>query len=152
MARIPTSELAAMAWIRTIDGFNYDMVSDKLTGDNALIAASGFVTVLVIGGSSDIYVPRRSPVIEVRTWACNLDGDRQDPPFAEAGSLIETIRERCLNHGKFRNSAIETEPGYEQVCVPSVYFLTDPTKHEDDDARFASWSAEVQFHWTRREE
>lgn len=148
--KLPTNELAAISWIRTIPGVPEQRVSTKLPGDNELIAASGFVTVpMVVGGSSDIYVPRRSPIVEVRTWACHLNGDRQDPPWWKANVLMETIREHCWDHQAF-GGVISTRSGYYDVCVQSAYFITEPRKLESDDARFACYTADVQLHWTRR--
>lgn len=149
MAKIPTNTLATMAWLRTFPEFGYDMISDTLTGDNELIAASGFLTVRVAGGSSDIYVPRRSPVMEIKSWACHANGDRQYPPWDEANELMEIIRERCLDHRSFRG-VIDTEPGYDKVCVPSAYLLTEPMEQDSDDGRFACYSVDLQIHWTRR--
>lgn len=149
MAKIPTNELAAMAWLRTIPGIPSDKVSTKIPGDNSLIAPSGFVTVLTVGGSSDIYVPRRSPVIEIKTWACHADGDRQDPPWAKANQLAEIIRERCLDHQSF-GGVLTTKNGYDNVCVPSAYVISEPMKVPDDMGRFAVYTMDVEIHWTRR--
>ena len=69
MAKIPTNELAAITWLRTVPGVPSTKVSTRLPDDNSLIAPSGFVTVLTVGGDSDIYVPRRSPVLVVKSLA-----------------------------------------------------------------------------------
>lgn len=148
MAKRPTNELAAMAWIRSIPGIDPQKVSTKLPGNNSLIVP-GFVTVMTIGGSPDIYVPRREPIIEVKTWACHPDGDRQDPPWARANDLAEIIWERCLDHRSF-GGVLFTKNGYDNVCVPSAYPLTEPMKVPDDAPRFACYTMDLQLHWTRR--
>lgn len=148
--KLPTNELAALSWIRSIPGVPSERVSTKLPGDNSLIAPSGFVTVLTVGGSSNVYVPRRSPVIQVQTWACHLNGDRRDPPWAKANQLAEVIREQCWDHTSF-GGTIPTKNGYFDICVPSAYVVSEPMKLEDDEGRFACYTMDVQMHWTRRE-
>lgn len=148
MARVPTNELAAISWIKTIPGVPPTKVSTRLPGDNSLIAGSGFVTVMTIGGSSDTYIPRRSPVIEVKTWACNATEGSKEPPWWMANHLAETIREACWDHNRF-GGVITTRSGYDNVCVPSAYLLSEPRKLESDDGRFAIYVFEIQLHWTR---
>lgn len=147
---LPTNELAAISWLRSLDGIPMDRVSTQLPGDTSKIADSGFVTVRTVGGSSDIYVPRRSPVIEVQTWACHEDGDRRNPPWWKANQLAEVIREHCLDHNAF-GGVVHTRNGYDNVCVQSAYLLTEPMKvPEGEDGRFACYTMDLQLHWTRR--
>lgn len=148
MAKIPTNELAAISWLRTLPGIPSTKVSTRLPGDNSVIAASGFVTVLTIGGSSDIYVPRRSPVLEVKTWAGPAAGEKE-PPWWQANQLAESIREACLDHDAF-GGVITTRSGYDNVCVPSAFLISEPRKLEHDDGRFAIYTMDLQLHWTRR--
>lgn len=147
--RVPTNELAAISWLKTIPGIPPTKVSTRLPSDNSLIAASGFVTVLTVGGNSDIYVPVRSPVIEVKLWACHETEGSKEPPWWKANQLAEIIREHCLDHTAF-GGVITTRTGYYDVCVPSAYLLSEPRKLEDDEARFAVYTMDLQLHWTRR--
>jgi hypothetical protein len=150
MAKIPTNELAAISWLRTVPGVPETKVSTRLPGDNSLIAPSGFVTVLALTGSSSIYLPVRSPVLEVKTWAFRDEGQKE-PPWWMANQLAECIREACLDHNSF-GGVIETRSGYDNVCVPSAYLVSEPRKLESDDGRFAAYVFELQMHWTRRPE
>lgn len=150
MAKIPTNELAAISWLRTVPGVPSTKVSTRLPGDNSLIAPQGFVTVLTLSGNSSIYLPVRSPVIEVKCWAWAGEGQKE-PPWQVANQLAESIREACLDHQSFRG-VIETSSGYDNVSVPSAYLVSEPRKLEADDGRFAAYVLELQMHWTRRPE
>lgn len=148
MAKIPTNELAAISWLRTVPGVPETKVSTRLPGDNSLIAPSGFVTVITIAGNSNIYLPVRSPVIEVTCWAMRGEGQKE-PPWWLANQLAECIREACLDHLSF-GGVIETRSGYDNVCVPSAFLVSEPRKGDPDDGRFAKYVFELQMHWTRR--
>jgi hypothetical protein len=147
MAKCPTNELAAMTWLRTIPSLPTGKVSTRLPGNEAEIGNEGFITVLTVGGNSDIYVPRRSPVIEVKCWAGPVDGDKE-PPWDIANGLAEEIREACLTHHEF-GGILTTNSRYDNVCVPSAYFLSEPRKMEADSGRFGIYVFELQLHWTR---
>lgn len=148
MAKIPTNELAAISWLRTVPGVPENKVSSRLPGNYDDIGNEGFVTVLTLTGSSDMYVPRRSPVIEVKTWAYTQPGQKE-PQWWIANQLAESIRERCLDHNSF-GGVIETRSGYDNICVPSAYMVSEPRKMESDDGRFAAYVFELQLYWTRR--
>lgn len=148
--KIPTNELAAITWLRTLPGVPSTKVSTRLPADNSSIAPSGFVTVLTVGGTSSIYLPVRSPVLEVKTWAWRGPGQKEAPWWI-ANQLAEAIREACLDHhsDNFRG-VLTTKSGYDDICVPSAYLVTEPRKLESDDGEFAIYVFEIELHWTRR--
>lgn len=148
MALIPTNDLVAISWLRTVPGVPETKVSTRLPAKESLILPEGFVTVSVLTGSSNIYLPVRSPVIEIRTWAGPGEGGKE-PQWWRANQLAECIREACLDHLSF-GGVIETRSGYDDVCVPSAYLMSEPRKVISDDGRFAAFVFEVQMHWTRR--
>jgi hypothetical protein len=149
--KLPTNDLAAMAWLRTIPGLPSQKISTKLPGKISVIAEEGFITVRTVGGSSDVHLPRRSPVIEVQAWACHPESDDREPPWAKANNLVEIIREFCEDVG-FTNfgGVIPTKSGYYDICVPSAITQGEPTKIEDDEARFACYRQDILINWTRR--
>lgn len=146
----PTNELAAITWLRTLPGVPSTKVSTRLPEDNSLISASGFVTVMTLGGSSDIYNPHRAPVLEIKTWAHRGPGQKE-APWWQANQIAEAIYEACLDHRSF-GGVLATRSGYDNVCVPSAYLLSEPRKLESDDGEFAVYVFELQLHWTRRPE
>lgn len=148
MALLPTNDLAAISWLKTVPGVPTNKVATRLPGNLNDIGPDGFVTVTTFSGNSDIYVPRRSPVIEIKTWARTQSGQKE-PQWWVANQIAESIRERCWDHNSF-GGVIETRSGYDNVCVPSAYLISEPRKTESDDGRFAIYVFEMQFHWTRR--
>lgn len=148
MALIPTNDLAAISWIKSVPGIPANKVSSRLPGNIDDIGPDGFVTIRTLSGSSNIYLPVRSPSIEVRTWAVTQPGQKE-PKWWLANQLAECIREACLDHNAF-GGEITTRNGYDNICVPSAYLISEPRKVESDDARFAIFVFDLQMHWTRR--
>lgn len=151
MMKPPTNELVTLVWLRTVPGLPSQKVSTKLPPSINTISEEGFVTVRTVGGSSNIDVPLRQPVMEVKFWACHPEGDDREPPWAKANDLAEALKDFCEDVG-FTNfgGVLTTKSGYDNACVPSAYTLSEPLKILDDDARFACYSMDVQVNWTRR--
>jgi hypothetical protein len=149
MAKAPTNELATMSWLRTLPGISHEMVGTKRL-DPELMPSEGFLTVRTVGGSSNIYIPQRSPVMQITAFAFDINGDRRDPPWAAAVNLLEEIREYCMYEQFNFKGVIPTENGYDDVCVQSANPLTEPAKVPGDDARMAEYTMDVQINWTRR--
>ena len=74
-----TPELVATAWLKTVVG---DRVATTLPKDNTSWSASGFCTLVTAGGTPNLYVPLREPVIGVDCWAVNPQS--QKPPWRNA--------------------------------------------------------------------
>lgn len=146
---LPTNELVAISWLRTIPGIPSDKVSTNLpSGDNeTALVSGGFVTVLTIGGSVDPHLPRRDPVLQVDCWALEPDA-RRKPPFRRANQLAEIIQEACYEPSNF--GFVETKTGYDNVGVQSAYLITVPRKVDPvDPARYARYTFDIQLHWVR---
>lgn len=145
---LPTNELVAITWLRTLDGIPSDKVSTKLPETNEVEKISGgFVTVRTVGGEVHTHLPRRAPVLEVSCWATEPDG-RRKPPVARANQLAEIIYEACYDESNF--GLLVTKPGYDNAGVQSAYPLTVPRKmNPPDPARYALFTFDLQMHWVR---
>jgi hypothetical protein len=129
-----TPELVAEAWLKTVVG---DRVATTLPKDNATWAASGFCTLVVAGGTPNLYVPLREPVIGVDCWANNPSS--QKPPWNKAAALAEAIQAACYDHRAIPQT-VALPAGYPAAQVKSAYTTGEPRRIPDDPSSYARFS------------
>jgi hypothetical protein len=127
-------ELVTIAWLKTIVG---DRVATMLPKDNASWAASGFVTTDVVGGTPNLYVPLREPVMSVDCWA--FSAGSQKPPWNKASVLAQAIQAACWEHRSIPQT-VTLPTGYPAVQVRSAYCTGDPRRVPDDPSSYARYS------------
>lgn len=123
--RPANSELAVMAWLKTVPGIPVDQIGTTLPQDNSTWAASGFVQPLAVGkGSSNPYYGYRAPVFEIHCWAVNPA--KQTPPWWKANELAENIWAHLVEENGLEN--LETRTGYRKVRVLQVWGIEEPKR------------------------
>lgn len=129
-----TPELVATAWLKTVVG---DRVSTTLPKDNSSWAASGFCTLVLAGGTPNIYVPLRDPAMGVDCWAFNAQS--QKPPWNKAAALAEAIVVACQDHPSIPQK-VTLPAGYPAAQIKSAYITGDPRRVPDDPSSYARYS------------
>lgn len=129
-----TPELVATAWLKTVVG---DRVATTLPKDNASWAASGFCTLVLAGGTPNMYVPLRDPAMGVDCWAFNPDS--QKPPWNKAAALSEAIVAACQDHQAIAQT-VALPTGYPAAQVKSAYVTGEPRRIPDDPSSYARYS------------
>ncbi len=129
-----TPELVATAWLKTVVG---DRVATTLPKDNTSWAASGFCTIVTAGGTPNLYVPLREPVIGVDCWAVNPQS--QKPPWNKAAALAEAIQAACYEHRSIPQ-AVALPAGYPAALVRSAYTTGEPRRIPDDPSSYARYT------------
>jgi hypothetical protein len=129
-----TPELVAEAWLKTIVG---DRVATTLPKDNTSWAASGFCTLVVAGGTPNLYVPLREPAVGVDCWANNPNS--QKPPWSKAAALAEAIQAACYDHRAIPQ-AVTLPVGYPGALVKSAYTTGEHRRVPDDPSSYARYS------------
>jgi hypothetical protein len=121
------SELAAIAWLKTVPGLPINQIGTSLPQDNSTWAASGYVQVIVVGkGSSSKYYGYRAPVIQAHCWAVNAD-NKQTPPWWKANELAENIyAQLLLDTNGVEN--LSTRTGYRKIRVPQAWEIEEPKR------------------------
>lgn len=131
-------ELVAEAWLKTVLGDIVATTLPKPGRDGTLSwADTGFVTLVIAGGSPNIYVPLRDPVIGVSCWAVNPGS--QKPPWRDASNLAETIVAACQDHPSIPKQALSLPSGYPDVQIKSAYVTGDPRRIPDDASSYARY-------------
>jgi hypothetical protein len=133
-----TPELVTTAWLKTVVGDRVATTLPKPGSDGILSwADGGFVTHVVAGGASNIYVPLRTPVMGLSCWAANPGS--QKPPWNQASNLAEAIVAACLDHPNVPKPALALPGGYPSVQVKSAYTVGDPRRINDDASSYARY-------------
>jgi hypothetical protein len=130
----PNNELVTTAFLVSIVG---DRVATTLPKDIAGWAEDGFVTVDTVGGTPNIYLPIREPVMGVQCWAVNPNS--QKPPWNKAASLAGAIQDACWDHPAVPRNLVLLG-GYPMVQVKSAYLTGEPRRVPDDPSSYARYS------------
>lgn len=144
---LPTSELVAIAWLTGAPLVPADAVSTLVPRDESVWAATGLIQVRCIGGSPNPDVPSYHPVMSIDCWAVDPHSSR--PPWRKANQLAEIVK--AAGFGGI--DAVEparrkvSMPGYYDALV-SAYAFFEPRPITSDDARFAHYQFDAQFHYT----
>jgi hypothetical protein len=129
------NEMVTIAFLKTIVG---DRVATTLPKDVTGWVEQGFVTVDTVGGTPNLYVPLREPVMGVECWAVNAE-------------LAETPVEQGVRPGcrPSKTPAGTTRPcrapwssrtGYPVVQVKGAYLAGDTRRIPDDPSSYARYS------------
>jgi hypothetical protein len=136
-----TTELVTVAWLKGVVG---DIVATTLPRSNASWAASGFVQVATVGGTANMYVPIRQPVMSVACWAGSPESNR--PPWNKATWLAEQIQAACYDVAN--TPRLLTLPtGYPHARVLSAYTAYEPRRVPDDEASYARINFGLVVNW-----
>lgn len=154
---LPTSELVAVSWLGSIPALQplggTQMVATTLPADvdasnnPAAWVQTGFITVTVVGGSPDIYLPVKRPVFQVDCWAAKPGSNR--PPWWQANALAETIRYATLQRLGFNRPLTITVNGvsYPNAMVTSAYMVTEFRRIYSDAADYARYAGDLALTW-----
>lgn len=120
------SELAAIAWLKTVPGLPVNQIGTTLPQDNTTWAASGYVQVLITGrGRSNSYYGYRAPVVTVHCWAVKVGA--QTPPWGKACDLAESIYKELLAANGRENFSLPIA-GAPKIRILQVWELGEPKR------------------------
>jgi hypothetical protein len=140
----PNSDLVALAWLKGAAGVTADRVATTLPTGSAADAALalGFVQATIVGGTPDIDIPVRRPVVAVDVW-WSSDGK---PQWGKAFALAETIRLATEGTATWRR-AVAMPAGYDPARVMTVMVISEPRRILSDPGRRARVQLDIEIHW-----
>ena len=145
MAEPARSELVAVSFIKTMDGVPTSGVATQLPEDNSSWAASGFIKVgPVVGGTPDLYVPVRNPVVQVQTFGVNPN--TKYPDWGKAENLANRIVEGTWD-GSILHKQLTLRTGVNDATVMAAAALTEPARIEDDPSGYAIYTVDLSLTW-----
>lgn len=133
-----TPELVAIAWLKTVLGNIVAATLPKPLSNGTLSwETTGFVTLISAGGTPNLYVPLRDPVMGVDCWAANSQS--QKPPWNKAACLAEAIQGACYDHAGIPQT-LSLPSGYPAARVLSAYTTGEHRRINDDASSYARYS------------
>lgn len=139
----PNPELVGVAFLGAVYG-DTGMVGTTLPKDTSAWADTGFVTVGVVGGSKDMYVPSRATIFGLQFWAVKPSSTQ--PPWGMAANLAEQAVAACDD--PTAAPVIVTLPGsFPRALVQSCYPLGEPIRQLGDPANYARYTLDYAVHW-----
>lgn len=146
--RHATTDLVAVAWLRTLPGLVADGVSNQLPADEKSWAANGFVVVpMTVGGTPASTAPIRRPVVQVETWGTVPGSDKL--PWGIPSQLCEQIRMGCLERQNIGRLLLISAGGltYPNARVLSATMLTEPKRVLHDAGDYAGNLFNLGLQW-----
>jgi hypothetical protein len=146
---LPNTDLVAVQWLRRNSKFSAKGVgiATSLPADRAKIV-TGFITTQIVGGSPEIELPIRHPVVAVSHWAAPAVEGSSKVPWPQASALAEWTWEQTWDRADQNVTLSFSLPGYAQARVFTVEALTEPRRVEDDPSGYARVDVDLLFHWT----
>lgn len=143
------TDLVAGLWLSSLPGLNPGMngrqVPEKAE-QNASLITSGFVTWMTVGGTPDMYVPERKPVLQIKTYGFPAASSSRRPQWALANGLAESILAACQNTSNF-NAKLALPTGYPPARVQQAHALSEPRPIYGDKAYWAIYQFDLQMYW-----
>jgi hypothetical protein len=143
-----STDLVAVAWLRSAPGLVADGVATQLPADETTWAANGFVVVPVqVGGSPHATIPLHRPVVQVETWGTVPGSDKL--PWGIPSQLMEQIRAGTYDRMTFNRLLNITAGGvtYPSARVLSARMLTEPRRIWHDTGDYAGFMCNLQLQW-----
>lgn len=145
----PTTDLVGIAWLRLVPGLPAQQINTALPKDVSVLRTVGFVRVAVVGGSPNLEVPLRRPVLSVECWAAPAEGS-QKVPWGRASNLAENVLAATYDRS-LMGRLVDLTPwdaDYLPARVLTVNALSEPTRVEGDPSGFARFDLDVELNWT----
>lgn len=143
MPYLANPELAAIYWLKSFDnGLPTDQVGTVLPSvNNTDFQDNGFIQVLAYGGTPDAYTFKQESLIQIDTWAFNLNSNKA--PWGKALNLAMLIKDGLTSAAR----VVETPAAYNDVYVFEALVRIDPRRITNDEANFARYSMDLELHW-----
>jgi hypothetical protein len=148
MGHRPNARRVAAAWANGVAGIAPPKDPTTLPRDKTLWAAAGFVQVgPVVGGAPDIHVEQRHTIVEIGTWAVNLNSVK--PPWGKANTLAELVIRGCYDpRGGGRDVSGLLPAGFDGARVQTVYPTSEPREFSPTENTAALYKFELAINWT----
>lgn len=146
---LPNTDLVGVAWLKRNPKFSAKGIgiATVLPSNDAALRA-GFITTTVVGGSPEIELPIRHPVIAVSAWAAPADPASSKTPWSQAFQIAEWVWEQTFDPAHMGALLTFSLPGYAQARVRTAVALTEPRRIPGDEGNYARVELDVMLNWT----
>lgn len=147
--RHANTDLVAGLWLAALPGLNPGMVGaivPEKAEENSALITSGFVQYKTVGGTPDMYVPERKPVLEIKTYGFPGASSSRKPQWALANDIAEAIVIACQNTASF-NARLSLPNNRFPARVQQAHAVTEPRRIYGDRANWAVYQFDLQIYW-----
>jgi len=147
--RRANTDLVAGLWLASLPGLSASMVGTVVpegAEKNPDLIASGFVEYFTVGGTPDMYVPERQPVLQVKTYGFPVKTGSRRPQRALANDLAEAIVHACQDPASFNARLILPNDRF-PARVQQAHALSEPRPVPDDRGYWAVYQFDLQIYW-----
>lgn len=147
----PSSTQVMVAWLRAIEALPAGVATTLPAV--AEWFEDGFVTVPATpGGSPNIYIPERRPVMQVDCWAANraaagADSVSRKVPLGKANELADIIVNATYTEPGELPTQVLMPAGYKQVRIESVFPVSEPRRVPAPETSYAHFSVDIALHY-----
>lgn len=146
----PNTDLVSVAWLKRVPKVQMwgVGVATKLPADDAILRTKGFIRTAVVGGTPDLNVRLRRPVVNVQCWAAPEVVGSSKVPWARAGQIAEWVWESTFDTDLMNVLLDMPQTGYGQARVFTVNALSEPRRVEGDESGYARFDVDLEVNWT----
>ena len=147
--RHANTDLVAGLWLASLPGLNAGMVGTTVPEKaeaNASLVTSGCVEYFTVGGTPDMYVPERQPVLQIKTYGFPLKTGSRRPQRALANDLAEAIVAACQSPSNF-NAKLTLPNDRFPARVQQAHALQEPRPVPDDRGYWSVFQFDLQIYW-----
>jgi len=141
----PNSELVAVTYIRSLG-----VAPSATSGVGTTLPEAtsswidGFVQIQVVGGSSDIDVPSKHPIVQLDVYVPAINSSK--PQWGKAATIAADIVEKLYaldNEGK----ELVLGTSFKNARVQTAYAVSEPRRIFNDPGGHARYTVDVALHW-----
>lgn len=147
---MPNAFLVAKAWLLSIPGFPANSVARALPEDASAWYANGFVSIPgTMGGSGEVHVPLRHPVLDVRFWSQPRKAGSQKSPWNRASQLAELVYDATFAPALTVQRTLDLGGAYDDARVLTAICTQEPQELPQEETDYACFTMPMQFNWIR---
>lgn len=136
--------LVAQAWLQTLS-LPAGAVGTSLP-EVAKWTTTGFVVVgPTVGGGGEIYVPQRTPVVQIDCYATFTNSEKVNRGLAN--DLAETIYNGCF----LPAPAVTLRSTIKPVWLSQIYPISEPREIPEPDTNFGRYSLDIHLGWIEQD-
>lgn len=141
----PNSELVATTFVRELlSPVPANFGVGTTLPENTASWSDGFIQLQVVGGSPDIDVPTRRPLIQVDCWVPSINSSK--PQWGRAATIGENLTNFIYEFGEGIGKQLSLGT-FKDALVQSVYLASEPRRITNDPAGHARFSFDISLTW-----
>ena len=147
----PTSSRVGRAWLRSVLRTEVGVGRALPSTATEHMRTYGFAVAEVVGGSPDIDVPFRRPVIGVACWVAPPTADPSIVQTAAAERLAEWVITAAYDHpavGVTLDLRALGLGSYRPARLHTVIPVSEPREAPDDPSNYARFDIDLLLNWT----